>query len=342
MAIATSPWTVLDAYIPALSNGLDRATAQLSKDTRLIASAAADQVRTQQAEKWTCRNRLFGVAVLGSQGADPMLALPVAVVSMLWWAGAEALDDLADGYASGKLDGAMLAAMPASITNLAVLPLDYIEAQDVTPAQKSLWRRELLWSSRLAAEGQLAEASPVDIVGREQVLAGYRGKTGAAYARDAVMAAGIHRPDTTGGQAIGRWREFGMLYGILRQLHNDNSDDAAEDNEDLANHTPTLRLAHAFSTSGAQQRRRLVRLRQAARTDPAARLRLHRILTSEPVTASYQRDVRGIHHQACLLLDALCASGPFRNVLRAGLDIATICAIKSHDPVSRLDIELPS
>ena len=339
--IATTPispnvWAALDVHVPALLDALESAIAQLSEDAPLLAKGVADQVHAHRSDDWIRRNRLFGVAVLGSQDADPAAAIPVAVTSMLWWAGAEALDDLADGYALDALDGAMLTAMPASIANLAVLPLDYIEAQDATPALKSTWRRELLWSSRLAAEGQLADASPADIVGREHVLAGYRGKTGAAYARDAVMAARIRRDGGLDGETIGRWREFGMLYGVLRQLHNDNSGDAAEDNEDLVNYTPTLRLAHAFSTSGTGQRRHLVRLRQAARTNPAARLRLHGILTSKPVTASYHRDVRGLHHQACLLLDSLCAGGPYRDVLRAGLDLATICAIRSHDPAPRL------
>jgi len=102
------PWMLLDEHVPALFDDLDRATERLSKDTGRLAQAAAGQVRAHRADEWICRNRLFGVAVLGSQGEDPRLALPVAVTSLLWWAGAEALDDLADGYGSGGLNGAKL------------------------------------------------------------------------------------------------------------------------------------------------------------------------------------------------------------------------------------------
>lgn len=335
MTANTSPWTLLDEYVPALFDGLDREISQMSKDTGLLADGVADQVRAHRADDWICRNRLFATAVLGSQGEDPLLALPVSIVSLLWWAGAEALDDLADGYSSGGISGTMLAAMPASISNLLVLPLDCIEGQDVTPELKSLWRRELLWSCRLAAEGQLADANSPDIVDRAQVLACYRGKTGAAYARDAVMAAAIDRNDLTRDRPLELWREFGMLYGILRQLHNDNSGAAATDNEDLANYTPTLRLFHAFSTSRPAQRRQLVWLRQAARTDPGARHELHDLLSSETVTASYHQDLRSIHHEACTLLDSLSADGPHRNALRAGLDVATICAMQAHTPTAQ-------
>jgi hypothetical protein len=334
----------LDAHIPALFDGLDHAIAQMSKDTGLLAGAAADQIDTHRASPWLCRNRLFGVAVLGCQDVDPIPAIPVGVVSTLWWAGAEALDDLADGYAADTLDRATVAAMPASIANLVVVPLEYIDSLRIDPALGSAWRRELLWSCRLAAEGQYADTSGAGIVEREHVLAGYRGKTGAAYARDAVMAARVQHPGTTctADQTIAQWREFGMLYGILRQLHNDNSADAPEDNEDLANHTPTLRLAHAFTTSRPIGHPGLVRLRRAARTVPAARQELHDLLTSPDVTASYQRDVRGIHHQACRLLDSLGAAGHYRDVLRAGLDVATICALEPRLPAPRSERESQS
>ena len=40
--------------------------------------------------------RLFGMAVLGALTGDPRPAAPVCAAARLWWAGAEALDDLTD------------------------------------------------------------------------------------------------------------------------------------------------------------------------------------------------------------------------------------------------------
>lgn len=336
MGASGSPWGILDVQAELLHESLDHLIKALSGRTRLLAESIAEHLEGQRFP-WPSRHRLFAVAVLGSQGMDPTLAMPVSVSSALWWAGAEALDDIVDGIGNGQSARRLLAALPGGIASLVVLPLDYLDGRDVTGDLKGLWRRELLQSCRLAAEGQVAEGAAVDVVDRDDVLDSYRGKTGAAYARDAVMAAGIGLLGSGADAEAGleEWREFGMRYGTLRQLHNDNSGDTLEDDEDLANATPTLLMAHAFQAAGPSIRRELVALREAARSDLSARRRIREILYSDATVESYVVDVRGLHHRACLQLDSLCpAGGAYRDVLRAGLDLATISAIRLDLPES--------
>jgi hypothetical protein len=107
-------------------------------------------------------------------------------VSALWWAGAEALDDLADGALSGA---AALTALPAGVANLVLLPCTYLRSVRLPSQLVEEWIHDFVESCLLAAEGQLVDTGGGDLwQSRPAVLAGYLGKTSAAYARDAGMA----------------------------------------------------------------------------------------------------------------------------------------------------------
>src|SRR6266550_9071879 len=68
--------------------------------------------------------RLLAMAVLAALTGDPIPALPVCVVSRLWWAGAETLDDMTDGqaHAAGSTGRPLGESLIAGAACLALLP----------------------------------------------------------------------------------------------------------------------------------------------------------------------------------------------------------------------------
>jgi hypothetical protein len=271
------------------------------------------------------RNRMFALAVAGAQGTDPGTVLPVSVISALWWAGAEAIDDAADDLVHNAEPGAAMAEIPPGVTNLILLPLRCLRSAGFDAELTGELVHDLVDSCMLAAEGQLADtARDQRWWSRPDVLVGYLGKTGAAYGRDAVMATRIacaKAGHTTDAGVLEGWREFGQIFGILRQLHNDYVPDLTPAQDpDLLNATPTLWMTHAYAVTPPERRDRLASLRIEARTDGSARAKLHGFLRSPAVLASYGTDIHTLHRAACELLDRLAEPGQYRDALRDALD----------------------
>ncbi len=280
-------------------------------------------------------NRFFGMGVLGALTGDPLPAVPVSVVSTLWWSGAEALDDLADSV-SGAAVPALLPPselLVAAIACMELVPRNYIDAAELPAALRGQWSGEMLQASLAAAAGQLADIARDDeALTWARVMTAYVGKSGAAYAREAVMAAQLA---DAAPEALRGWRAFGQLFGVLRQLHNDNVECGPEDDEDLANGTPTLLLASTLEEASPALRSALLALRQAAMTDLDARAALRRTLLAPDATTGYLRRLAALHSTACSLLDELAAPSIYRDALRYGLNASARRAVPHQERESR-------
>ncbi len=258
--------------------------------------------------------RLLAMAVLAALTGDPMPALPVCVVSRLWWAGAETLDDMTDGQAhAGSTSRSLGEGLVAGVACLALLTQLVIDLEELAPDIRRDWQRELTGACLRSAEGQLTDLVPHDgDFSWGQVVASYRGKTGEPYARDAVMAA---RLATSDADALRGWRAFGALFGVLRQLHNDAASAGHDHDEDLMNGTRLLRIAHALEVCPPTRRPVLLDLRDRARSDPSARAELRRWLAEPTVADGYRGRVDAIRQQTCTLLDRLASPSPYRDLL---------------------------
>jgi hypothetical protein len=272
--------------------------------------------------------RLFGLLVAGALTGRPEDAVPVGTVSRLWWAGAQALDDLADTDIDGvpvrpAETATTMVDTPSAAQHMArsvlsamacgtLVPFAVIEAQPLPPEITRSWRRTLLGTSLQATAGQLGDLATIGPFTWAQVIRNYRGKTGAPYGRDAVMAARLSTADPVHLRA---WRGFGELFGLLRQVANDAAPTGSGTNEDLANGTVTLSLAHALETSDPEARQRLLRLRQHARRDPQARTELAAALSRPDLKVGYAGRIGALRDQACTLLDRLASASDHRDLL---------------------------
>ncbi|MEU3564761.1 polyprenyl synthase [Kitasatospora sp. NPDC006786] len=260
--------------------------------------------------------RLLGMAVLGAITGEPRPAAAVCAVSRLWWAGAEALDDLADGQGPAASSGRSELARTtlAAVACGSTLPHWVVDRQSTAPDIRLAWEQELVRTALDALEGQLADiAEPADsAVTWRSVMVCYRGKSGAAYGRDAVLAA---RLATDRPEALRSWRTFGELFGVLRQLGNDGVPSPAQEFEDLANGTRTLLLAHALEAATPAHREHLLGLRARAGTDPGARGELRTALRDPSVLDGYGRRVESLRQHCCAVLDRLAPHGPYRELL---------------------------
>jgi len=258
--------------------------------------------------------RLLAMAVHGALTGNPAPAMPVCVMSRLWWSGAEALDDVADdpsgrGWSACSFGKTLTAATAC----LVLLPQVVLDREVLATEIRQDWQRELTMACLQAADGQLADLSEDDgDFSWSQVIASYRKKTGAPYARDAVMAA---RLTTADPQTLRGWRAFGSLFGLLRQLHNDAASATSEKDEDLANGTRILRLAVALELSRPAVREILLELRRRARSDPAARAELRHRLDEPGIANRYTARIDTLRQHACALLDRLAAPSSHRDLL---------------------------
>jgi hypothetical protein len=276
-------------------------------------------------------HRLLSLVVLAALTGDPEPALPVCLVSRLWWAGVDALDDLVDGQAGGGPDLSPQQIMVAATACIAVAPA--VPGVRRVPGEvRRDWERELTRTTVAAAEGQLAEQlGDTEEPSWARAMASYRDKNGAAYARDAVMAARLATDDPA---ALRGWRAFGALFGVLRQLRNDCEPVAPQDDEDLANGVFTLKLAHAFQDAKPDRRACLSVLRARARDDTAARAELRRALADPDVAQSYGRKVQALGSQARLLLNELALPTAHRALLHHWVDVAATDAARPAAPAS--------
>ena len=257
-------------------------------------------------------HRLLSLMVAAALTGDPEPALPVCLASRLWWAGVDALDDLVDGHPGGDQHMSPQQLMVAATACIA-LPQAVPGLWPVSGQVQRDWEREVTRANVAAAQGQLAEQlGETDEPSWAQVMASYRDKNGAAYARDAVMAARLATDDPA---ALRGWRAFGSVFGVLRQLRNDREVPSPTDDEDLANGVFTLELAHALENAAPEDRASLRVLRAQARHDPSARARLRRALAEPDLAQPYGRKIQAIGNRARLLLDELAAASPHRDLL---------------------------
>jgi hypothetical protein len=307
-AVDTPAATVLSAWqdqvFARLRASIDDACSTLPALREAVLDLVAD----------TVPYRLLGMAVHAALTGAPAPAVPVCVVSRLWWAGAEALDDLSDGTSRpGRTPRPPGETLTAATACLVLLPQLVVDREELPDDVRRDWQRELIGSCLEAAEGQLTDMAVDDgDFSWSQVVASYRRKTGAPYARDAFMAARLATPDP---QILHGWHAFGWLFGLLRQLHNDAVSTAPEYDEDLANGTRVLRLVYALEVCPPAQRDALLDLRERARTDTDARVLLRQRLDEPSVADGYRGRIDGMRQHACALIDHLAPPSSYRDLL---------------------------
>jgi Polyprenyl synthetase len=283
-------------------------------------------------------HRLMSGAVAGCIHGEIESAVPVAAASLLWWEGAELLDDLIDGadpalsLGFGHSDGEYQPSgeiirselMIVAITLLTLVPASLVAALPLAAEVRGRLSDELTGASVQAAEGQLADLyRGPDELSWARVMVTYRAKTGAAYARDAAMVAILAG---LGEQAVAAWRAFGEIFGVLFQLSNDNDALHSADSEDLSNATPTLLLAHAATALEPQRRHDLLRLRSESVSDASAGAELRQLLWLPEVRSGYVKRLWVLLLKARALLDQLSEPSPHRDLLSNWLESAAYFA----------------
>ena len=267
--------------------------------------------------------RLMPVLILGALLGDPGLALPVCVVSRVWWAGAETFDDLTDGEFDAAATGLSAAqAAVASTACITLLPQAIVEQQDFPANIEADLGRILLAGSLHAANGQLEDLLVLmaETATWERVLRSYVGKSGAPYARDMEFSARLAGADPA---QLTRWRAFGRLFGVLRQLANDRASFTDQHDNDLANGTQTLLVAHAMTQLHSADAASLLALRDRARRDVDARRNLREALLTPAITVTYDERVETIRHKLSTALQALLHQSPSRDVMQWMIDTST-------------------
>jgi hypothetical protein len=161
--------------------------------------------------------QLLPFTIVAMLGEKPDLARPICVLSRIWWAGAETLDEISDGdFDSLRARLSPAQARLASIFCLSIMPQHIINTSAVSSAISAGWRSELEDASVRYASDQLDDLTlRPDSTSRSAPARVYAGNSGAPYARDAAMSAMIATSST---ETVGSWRTFGALFGALRQL----------------------------------------------------------------------------------------------------------------------------
>lgn len=255
---------------------------------------AAKVTRQAMRLRATTGERVFPAIVAVALGANPKKALPLCTASALWWIST-------DADAAGAQCGAMLA-------------MRHLSAVGVPDSCKLVWFDEITRSTISAIETRLAGRGR--LISRKNVLASHLGIAGAAYARDAAMAAhlAVDHP-------VDEWRKFGALYGLLRQLHADHVSSTVDEDGNPRLLVPPLLASHAHRLSNSGVRTELTRLlREVPSGDSGRHALLRDLLRSPRAVAAYAHDLRGLHRRACAQLDALNATEEARTALRSTLD----------------------
>nr|MDT0660934.1 hypothetical protein [Micromonospora sp. DSM 115978] len=273
-------------------------------------------------------HRLLPLPVLGAITGDPGPAVPVCVLSRLWWTGADIFDDLNDGHFDVERVGmSPNEAMIASIACLTVLPTALIARQDLTAQMRMAWVGHLTDGNLDAANGQLADISSVlDAASLTDVMHSYTGKSGSACGRDLAMTAHLAGVDVA---TVAGWQEFGRRYGVLRQLANDRRSLCKDvrDDEDLANGTRTLLLAHALLGAPGDRQDRLRLLSERARLDLDARTELRGELTRADVAQRYDSYVTDLGRHLNQMVFDLAAPSRFRAAVEWMVDVSVGSAV---------------
>ncbi|MFD4637071.1 hypothetical protein ACFWN2_07130 [Lentzea sp. NPDC058436] len=289
------------------------------------------------ADRDTRHARLLPVVLLEALGRPGAPARPAAVVSSLWWSGFERLR-----YARGPH------AVRSAMATMTLLPHRYLESLPGRSRVRATWSEALTRATTSAVDSLLAAFAPQPpVMTRERVLGEHMATFGAACARDTAMAASL------AGQDVNRWRQFGLMHGVLQGIaadSADNADDATRACRPAAAGwsaagssvagwsaagssaatgiapPPPLLLAHAFTANPANQDR-LARLRKEAATAPNARVALCDLAHSGSAVRSYNQDVGRLRLQVLDLLAGIVAPGPFRTVVEESVDVAAEAAL---------------
>ncbi|MDI5969390.1 polyprenyl synthetase family protein [Streptomyces sp. SL13] len=258
--------------------------------------------------------RLVSHSVLGALVGQSVDAMPLCAVSRTWWAGAEVLDDIADGDFDAVAVGLSgEAALLAATACVSLVPHLIVRAQNYAPETEVRIAGEIVRESLACVNGQMDDLhSPDRPVSWRRVMVSYAGKTGAPYARDTALAAvlaGCSEEQTAA------WRTFGRLFGVLRQLANDRAYRTAAEDADLANGTMTLLLAHAVEILRGPAAEKVLALRPAARRDPEARAELWRHLRSPEAADSYDARVTVLESRLSAMLRRLADPSDHRHTV---------------------------
>ena len=191
--------------------------------------------------------------VYGLSSGEPAAAEPAAMAHVLWWVSARYLDDLSDAgpeaFAASDADRDLLATVGIAC-HLSATVLD--EACRDDPVRALALRQELSRCWHRAISGQLADlTTSAATTSAEEVLAGYRGKTGAPYAMAAAMGALLAG---CASARVDRLRDFGEQFGVLRQVVNDQRDIASCRYEDLRNGTATYMMVRYLDSLSERER----------------------------------------------------------------------------------------
>jgi hypothetical protein len=271
-------------------------------------------------------HRSLSLVVMAALTGNPEPALSVCLASRLWWTGVDALDDLVDGQAADGRLGLSPQQVMVAATACISLPQAITGLRPVPGQVRRDWDREFARANSAAAEGQLAEQlTESEEPSWARAMASYRDKNGAAYARDAVMAARLASDDPA---VLRGWRAFGMTFGVLRQLCNDGDVPVPENDEDLTNGVFTLEVAHALENSAPERRAALQVLREQALHDTAARVQLRQALADPELAHPYKARVRSMGNRLGLLLDELAAPSPHRTLLHHWIESSVIVATR--------------
>ncbi|MGQ0504990.1 MAG: polyprenyl synthetase family protein [Myxococcaceae bacterium] len=224
------------------------------------------------------------------------------------------MDDLADGSATLSPAGLRpSSALLGSILCSHSLPMGILSQLKVPEALRVALAQDLAECSLVGVEGQLREfhADPAD-ASEDSVLNSYRGKNGAGFAMAAVMAARLAGAST---RELSLWREFGLGFGALRQLRNDQDDLVSGHDDDLRNAVVTHLFAHLLAGSDKPTRQRLLALHRAAPTSPDARRDLKNQLLDATVIRGYSGVVGTLQAALHRILDELGGGSAFLQAL---------------------------
>ncbi|MFI6779849.1 hypothetical protein [Micromonospora sp. NPDC050276] len=256
--------------------------------------------------------RLLCAALMGAVSGDPGRAEPVCLLSRIWWAGAETLDDAMDGQLNVGAFGLPVSAITvASIACLTVLPQEIVRLRAGNATLERMWAYELTLTNLKSAGGQLSDVTP-GVATWKSVMTSYVGKSGAAYGRDTAMVAQLAGLDPGQQNA---WRLFGRLFGVLRQLANDRAADGAPSNTDVTNGTWTLLAAHAMDTLPAGRQADFRASYERAGTDRASYDDVQEALRLPEVRSGYDRRVRRVRDQLIRLLDQVAPPSQHRDLV---------------------------
>ncbi|WP_431955161.1 hypothetical protein [Actinacidiphila sp. bgisy167] len=258
---------------------------------------------------------LLAFPVLGALTGDPDPALRICVLSRVWWAGAEALDDVMDGEFDTSATGLTTAAATiAGTACLTLIPQDIVNRAELPSSLETVWTRELTRTGLRSAGSQLDDARSTegDCTWKRSMVT-YVGKSGSPYARDCVMAAALGGANT---EQLRRWRAFGHLFGALRQLTNDRAPQSPDQDIDIANGTRTLLLAHAVEALPRDESRLLVEEYDRASSDRGAREAVWRRFRQPDLAIPYNKRISVIKNQASTLLEDLAEPSDHRDLIQ--------------------------